>query len=371
MQAHDRYQDGYPYRNTGAHDAQMSRTGAPWQFQEEHPWLDPPSYEVPEALESRLPLPAPASHIVPMPVFLEAYQGEPGSSRNLERAASRLGMSSGSDSLSRDQPPSRGHPGFQGVGGLEHFPPPPSRLSFVDMPSPPSPIERSAHPTSKGASGKTCGKGQGKDQGKGAKGGKGRGGEASSHLYQLRKTELCRFGQVHCVKGNRCTFAHSLGELQPKPWIPDGGRSQDDGWLVQDDHHSMGSTSSSNVHGLGNPGAKGGGPGGDRSQAVGSLVRQQFRKTEICRFWQVHCDLGNRCPFAHGPEELLPRPDLHKTSLCGAWQRGRCRLKASLCPFAHGFTDMRSTQGFVQAMNTVTHGPTGSATNQKGQGRDR
>mmetsp|Transcript_49047 Transcript_49047/g.144730 ORF Transcript_49047/g.144730 Transcript_49047/m.144730 type:complete len:362 (-) Transcript_49047:108-1193(-) len=360
-------QDGYPHRNAGADDAQMSRTGGPWQFQEEYPWLDPLSYEVPEALESRLPLPAPASHIVPMPVFVEAFQGEPGSSRLLERGASRQGTPPRSHSGPRDQPPSRGHPGFQGVGGLEHFPPPPSLLSFVDMPSPPPPIERTAHPTSKGASGEGCGKGQGK----GAKEGTGRGGEAFSNPSQLRKTELCRFWQVHCVKGDRCHFAHGLQELQPKPWMSDAGRSQDHGWLAQDDQHSMGSSSSSNVHGLGNPGAKGGGPGGYRSQDVSKMVRQQFRKTEICRFWQFHCDLGNRCPFAHGPEELLPRPDLHKTSLCGDWQRGCCRLKASRCPFAHGFTDMRSTPGFVQAMNTVQQGPTDSATKQKGQGRER
>uniref|UniRef100_A0A7S4RD68 C3H1-type domain-containing protein n=1 Tax=Alexandrium monilatum TaxID=311494 RepID=A0A7S4RD68_9DINO len=78
------------------------------------------------------------------------------------------------------------------------------------------------------------------------------------------------------------------------------------------------------------------------------VFRQQFFKTELCRFYQSGCARGKDCCYAHGEGELRIAPDLNKTSLCKDWVNRRCPLKAEACPFAHGWGDMRATPAFVE-----------------------
>uniref|UniRef100_A0A7S4RCD9 C3H1-type domain-containing protein n=1 Tax=Alexandrium monilatum TaxID=311494 RepID=A0A7S4RCD9_9DINO len=78
------------------------------------------------------------------------------------------------------------------------------------------------------------------------------------------------------------------------------------------------------------------------------VFRQQFFKTELCRFYQSGCVKGGDCCFAHGESELRIAPDLNKTSLCEDWIHRRCPLRAEACPFAHGWGDMRTTPAFVE-----------------------
>jgi len=75
--------------------------------------------------------------------------------------------------------------------------------------------------------------------------------------------------------------------------------------------------------------------------------RKQFRKTQLCRFNAVgQCQHGQNCSFAHSPGELTSSPDLTKTALCTAWQKGRCPLTAADCHFAHGSEELRLTPAF-------------------------
>lgn len=95
-----------------------------------------------------------------------------------------------------------------------------------------------------------------------------------------------------------------------------------------------------------------------------------FAKTKLCKFHLLDiCSKGHLCPFAHGPRELRPLPDLSRTKLClrlrtagectdpncryahhkgelrsdpvrkeklcRFWLSGGCSFGAS-CPFAHG-----------------------------------
>jgi len=78
--------------------------------------------------------------------------------------------------------------------------------------------------------------------------------------------------------------------------------------------------------------------------------RKQFRKTQLCRFNAVgQCNNGQNCSFAHSPLELSTVPDLTKTALCSAWQKGRCPLAAADCHFAHGSEELRLTPAFDKA----------------------
>ncbi|CAK0894331.1 unnamed protein product [Prorocentrum cordatum] len=71
--------------------------------------------------------------------------------------------------------------------------------------------------------------------------------------------------------------------------------------------------------------------------------RAQFVKSQLCKFYETGCSRGDACEFAHGLEELQAAPDLTKTSLCRAWQAGRCRRSSEECSFAHGLDDLRVT----------------------------
>lgn len=79
------------------------------------------------------------------------------------------------------------------------------------------------------------------------------------------------------------------------------------------------------------------------------LYRNQFYKTELCKFWQTQsCVKGSSCPFAHGNDELNTVPDLRKTCICEDWKRGVCMKPSAKCAYAHGQAELRSTQAFLE-----------------------
>jgi len=78
--------------------------------------------------------------------------------------------------------------------------------------------------------------------------------------------------------------------------------------------------------------------------------RGQFRKTKLCRFNAIgQCNYGQKCAFAHSSWELENAPDLTKTALCLAWEKGQCPLEAEDCHFAHGSEELRLTPAFNKA----------------------
>jgi hypothetical protein len=85
-----------------------------------------------------------------------------------------------------------------------------------------------------------------------------------------------------------------------------------------------------------------------RSPEWRERFRGQFLKTKMCRFYEAgQCRFDEACPFAHSPEDLTVAPDLKKTSICTAWQRGGCKLSSDDCPFAHGDEELCLTNAFV------------------------
>eukprot|EP00929_Paragymnodinium_shiwhaense_P007242 TRINITY_DN111179_c0_g1_i1.p1 TRINITY_DN111179_c0_g1~~TRINITY_DN111179_c0_g1_i1.p1 ORF type:complete len:359 (-),score=77.94 TRINITY_DN111179_c0_g1_i1:184-1260(-) len=79
-------------------------------------------------------------------------------------------------------------------------------------------------------------------------------------------------------------------------------------------------------------------------------VLHQLAKTTLCNFYAAGgCPAGDSCNFAHGTEELQAKPNFCKTSLCRAWQEGKCDKTAAKCPFAHGYSEMRATAAFDPA----------------------
>mmetsp|Transcript_152584 Transcript_152584/g.370351 ORF Transcript_152584/g.370351 Transcript_152584/m.370351 type:complete len:258 (+) Transcript_152584:91-864(+) len=96
------------------------------------------------------------------------------------------------------------------------------------------------------------------------------------------------------------------------------------------------------------PASRRGAKARDQNSEARVVFRQQFRKTELCRFYQSGCVKGSNCCFAHGESELRIAPDLTKTSLCQDWIDRRCPLTAEACQFAHGWSDMHTTLAFVE-----------------------
>lgn len=95
----------------------------------------------------------------------------------------------------------------------------------------------------------------------------------------------------------------------------------------------------------------------DGSDNSGSLqkpnqgrFRDQFWKTEKCRFYRHGCRRGASCPFAHGDDEIRKRPNLDKTSLCQNYVRGKCHLTAEQCQFAHSALDLRATTTYRKTL---------------------
>jgi len=66
-----------------------------------------------------------------------------------------------------------------------------------------------------------------------------------------------------------------------------------------------------------------------------------FLKTKVCKFdAKGECSRGKACPFAHGQEQVQPRPDFHCTKLCPSFlEEGVCHNKS--CNFAHGVQELR------------------------------
>jgi len=83
----------------------------------------------------------------------------------------------------------------------------------------------------------------------------------------------------------------------------------------------------------------------------GRLFRQQFRKTQLCRYHIGGCCWnGDACRFAHSSHELQGGPDLAKTSMCTAWMKGSCPLEARYCQYAHGPKELRCTPLYLKTV---------------------
>lgn len=88
---------------------------------------------------------------------------------------------------------------------------------------------------------------------------------------------------------------------------------------------------------------------GPRSPEWRERFRGQFAKTRMCRFSsEGECRYGAGCTFAHSVDELTTPPDLVKTSLCVAWEKGSCTVASQFCPFAHGEVELRATAAFAE-----------------------
>lgn len=64
-------------------------------------------------------------------------------------------------------------------------------------------------------------------------------------------------------------------------------------------------------------------------------------KTRFCEFHKRGaCTKGDRCPYAHGKEDLRPSPDFERTALCPNMRtKGRCNN--AWCRYAHTFWELR------------------------------
>eukprot|EP00445_Apocalathium_hangoei_P085290 CAMPEP_0204209174 /NCGR_PEP_ID=MMETSP0361-20130328/73015_1 /ASSEMBLY_ACC=CAM_ASM_000343 /TAXON_ID=268821 /ORGANISM="Scrippsiella Hangoei, Strain SHTV-5" /LENGTH=108 /DNA_ID=CAMNT_0051173081 /DNA_START=35 /DNA_END=358 /DNA_ORIENTATION=- len=85
------------------------------------------------------------------------------------------------------------------------------------------------------------------------------------------------------------------------------------------------------------------------SNAPDVRFRPQFRKTELCAFFERGwCRRAAWCEFAHGAFELRVSPSLKKTSVCKRWAKYKCKLSSEECPFAHGSEELRATWPYVK-----------------------
>mmetsp|Transcript_13312 Transcript_13312/g.30354 ORF Transcript_13312/g.30354 Transcript_13312/m.30354 type:complete len:360 (-) Transcript_13312:205-1284(-) len=78
-----------------------------------------------------------------------------------------------------------------------------------------------------------------------------------------------------------------------------------------------------------------------------TCLQKQLRKTKLCTYhFKGLCQFGEECAFAHAAEEVEESPDLIKTRLCKAFQKGSCTKED--CSFAHGEEELRSTAMFYK-----------------------
>eukprot|EP00928_Gymnodinium_smaydae_P086452 TRINITY_DN7057_c0_g1_i1.p1 TRINITY_DN7057_c0_g1~~TRINITY_DN7057_c0_g1_i1.p1 ORF type:complete len:215 (-),score=47.85 TRINITY_DN7057_c0_g1_i1:385-1029(-) len=101
---------------------------------------------------------------------------------------------------------------------------------------------------------------------------------------QLQKTKLCSFHvKGKCAFGTTCTFAHDPVEVRGMP---------------------------------------------------------NLSKTKICTKWRRNACFNKNCKYAHGFEELRNTPMLYKTAMCTAAMSGSCSL-GDRCRFAHTPDELR------------------------------
>mmetsp|Transcript_43672 Transcript_43672/g.100782 ORF Transcript_43672/g.100782 Transcript_43672/m.100782 type:complete len:193 (+) Transcript_43672:116-694(+) len=105
---------------------------------------------------------------------------------------------------------------------------------------------------------------------------------------QFHRTRFCTFYQQgRCLRGEKCTFAHSGVEVRSMP---------------------------------------------------------NLRKTTLCQawVWGRSCPLDKeQCDFAHGRADLRTTDGFWKTSLCKMHSRGRCQ-QGNKCRYAHSLDELRT-----------------------------
>mmetsp|Transcript_7979 Transcript_7979/g.18503 ORF Transcript_7979/g.18503 Transcript_7979/m.18503 type:complete len:439 (-) Transcript_7979:183-1499(-) len=149
----------------------------------------------------------------------------------------------------------------------------------------------------------------------------------------LYKTRVCAYFQTTgaCHFGERCNFAHGSEDLRTVAEPVSGRRSSD---VADSDTTSICS-----------------------SVDLNALLGLPDFKTRMCRNFQTGgCKYGDRCNFAHGPDEMVGiakkekkggkgdkggEKDVFKTRLCSTFlEKGSCWYGAA-CSFAHGKSDLR------------------------------
>eukprot|EP00931_Biecheleriopsis_adriatica_P078774 TRINITY_DN5218_c0_g1_i1.p1 TRINITY_DN5218_c0_g1~~TRINITY_DN5218_c0_g1_i1.p1 ORF type:complete len:412 (+),score=87.83 TRINITY_DN5218_c0_g1_i1:94-1329(+) len=148
-------------------------------------------------------------------------------------------------------------------------------------------------------------------------------------MPNLQKTRLCTnfLALGSCKFGSSCTYAHSTEELR-----------NSDGGVQEQREAQKSSTIAALQPTCGLPGAK-----KDASSDVQCNAKPSAR-TSMCQFYlDGACKRGSACSFAHGEDELRPKPDLFKTGYCLRFMTsGKCRHGQG-CRFAHGVQELRSS----------------------------
>ncbi|CAD7939100.1 unnamed protein product [Amoebophrya sp. A25] len=71
-------------------------------------------------------------------------------------------------------------------------------------------------------------------------------------------------------------------------------------------------------------------------------VRDCMTRTQLCRYFEKgKCDRADTCKFAHGLEQLAPRPNYNKTALCKNFEATGICVAGDKCTFAHGLAELR------------------------------
>eukprot|EP00929_Paragymnodinium_shiwhaense_P018783 TRINITY_DN1300_c0_g1_i1.p1 TRINITY_DN1300_c0_g1~~TRINITY_DN1300_c0_g1_i1.p1 ORF type:complete len:231 (-),score=44.22 TRINITY_DN1300_c0_g1_i1:140-832(-) len=83
-------------------------------------------------------------------------------------------------------------------------------------------------------------------------------------------------------------------------------------------------------------------------------ILEKLSKTRLCTYYnQGFCKNGSSCTFAHGTQEVMPKPDLRKTSICKDWEKGVCPQTSWSCPFAHGSHELRHSDSAIQDVAAI------------------